>query len=69
MSEWQPIETAPRGVMLLFADMNAEWVKLWAFCGWRHEGLSGNFVQMPDGTARSATHWTHIPQPPEVPRV
>lgn len=63
--EWQPIETAPDGVMLLFADMQAAEARNWAFCGWRHNGLRGNAVQMPDRTAANATHWMPLPQPPK----
>jgi len=67
MSEWRPIETAPDGVMLLFADMEASEARHWVFCGWRQNGLRGNSVQMPDGTARSATHFTPLPEPPQEP--
>ena len=65
MTDWQPIETAPNGMMLLFADMDAAEARRWAFCGWRHSGLLANAVQMPDNTVRNATHWTHLPEPPE----
>ena len=61
---WMPIATAPHGVMLLFADMMATEARHWAFCGWRHSGLRGDSVQMPDSTARSATHWQHLPAHP-----
>lgn len=64
LSAWQPIATAPDGVMLLFADMKAREARHWAFCGWRHSGLRGDSVQMPDNTSRSATHWQHLPAPP-----
>ena len=65
---WQPIETAPDGVMLLFADMNAAEARHWVFCGWRHSGLRGDSVQMPDNTTRSATHWMPLPAAPQAPR-
>lgn len=65
MTTWQPIATAPHGAMLLFADMKAAEARHWAFCGWRHNGLRGNSVQMPDNTARTATHWMPLPPPPE----
>jgi hypothetical protein len=64
MSDWQPIETAPHGVMLLFADMKATEARHWVFCGWRHSGLRGDSVQMPSHSTRSATHWIPIPAPP-----
>jgi hypothetical protein len=64
LGAWLPIATAPDGVMLLFADMKATEARHWAFCGWRHSGLRGDSVQMPDNTARSATHWQHLPAPP-----
>ena len=64
LGAWQPIATAPDGVMLLFADMKAHEARRWAFCGWRHNGLKGDSVQMPDNTARTATHWQHLPTPP-----
>ena len=62
---WQPIETAPDGVMLLFANMNAAEARHWAFCGWRHSGMRCDSVQMPDNTTRSATHWRRLPAPPQ----
>ena len=65
MSEWQPISTAPHGVMLLFADMRAREARHWAFCGWRHSGLRRDSVQLPDNTAGSATHWMPLPAPPQ----
>lgn len=61
---WAPISTAPDGVMLLFVDMNAAEARHWVFCGWRHNGLRGNLVQMPDNKARTATHWRHLPAAP-----
>ena len=64
LGAWQPIDKAPYGVMMLFADMKASEARWWAFCGWRHSGLQGAYVQMPDNTARTATHWQHLPQPP-----
>ena len=67
VTAWQPIATAPDGAMLLFADMQADEVRHWVFCGWRHSGLRGNSVQMPNNTARSATHWTAVPAPPRRP--
>jgi hypothetical protein len=63
--EWQPIKTAPDGVMLLFADMKSREARHWAFCGWRHNGLHGNSVQLPDRIASNATHWMPIPPPPK----
>jgi hypothetical protein len=64
LGAWLPIATAPEGVMLLFADMRAAEARHWVFCGWRHSGLRGDLVQMPDNTVRTATHWTKLPAPP-----
>lgn len=64
LGAWKPIATAPDGVMLLFADMKAVEARHWAFCGWRHSALLKDAVQMPDNTARTATHWQHLPAPP-----
>ena len=63
-SGWQPIESAPDGVMLLFADMNAGEAKNWAHVGWRHSYLKSGFVQSPDNKNRTATHWMPLPTPP-----
>ena len=62
--DWQSIETAPDGVMLLLADMNTGEARHWVFCGWRHSGTRGNAVQMPNYTTRTATHWMPLPPPP-----
>jgi hypothetical protein len=60
-ANWLPMATAPDGEMLLFLDMAAQEVRHMYFCGWRHNGLRADSVQMPDNTARSATHWMRIP--------
>lgn len=65
--EWQPIETCPDGTMLLFANMMEQEARWWSFVGWRHNGLvAKNYVQMPDNTARKATHWMHLPPAPII---
>lgn len=63
---WQPIETAQDGEMLLFADMKAQEARYWAFCGWIHAGLIKDWVQMPNNTVRTATHWMPLPPIPKV---
>jgi len=60
--QWQPIETAPEGVMILCADMKAHEAKDWAFVAWLAGGkLCGHRCGMP-------THWMPLPRPPAPPQ-
>ena len=69
--EWQPIETAPRGVRILLCDDGIVFLGLWDDSlwgylgnpyGWREDGYSA------DGSYQSLspTHWMPLPHVPEV---
>jgi hypothetical protein len=66
MSEWQPIETAPRdGAVVLLADFNrptwkvysALWDTTWRKPSWRTIDNRGLYDK--------ATHWMPLPTPPK----
>lgn len=65
MGEWQPIESAPEGEMILLADITAQHARDWAFVGWRHADLNPREVQIANGSRKTATHWMPLPGPPE----
>lgn len=59
-SEWQPIETAPVGTMLLFCSIKAQEARDWCFVDWRVDG------RLQSGHARAEpTHWMPLPAPPK----
>ena len=61
VSEWQPIETAPEGVMLLFCSMSATIESRdWCFVDWLVNGRTCSGVRR-FGTP---THWMPLPEPP-----
>lgn len=60
MMEWQPIETAPKGAMTLFCNMDEGDVSKWCFVDW----IAGEkFVLHPKC---GATHWMPLPEPPQA---
>jgi hypothetical protein len=68
MSEWQPIETAPKEGPLIDIWFNG---KRWADCHydsicdeWRTLSPGGRLVSV---KARHVTHWMHRPSPPQEP--
>lgn len=65
--EWRPIETAPKGTMILLADMTAKEARHWAFVGWKHNWNTAGHVETPSALNRRATHWKPLPPPPEAP--
>lgn len=61
LKTWQPIETAPEGVMILCANMKATLARDWAYVGWIAGGkICGNRMDMP-------THWMPLPAAPGAP--
>ena len=58
--EWQPIETAPSGTMILICSMVTQEVNRWAFVDWV---VNGGFVLHPKW---SGTHWMPLPEPPNA---
>lgn len=57
--QWEPIETAPRG-LVLFCDMNASELRNSFFVDWMVDGkFCGN-------RHHTATHWHPLPNPPET---
>ena len=69
MSNWQPIESAPKdGTVILLSDGNSTeagwWVPddinyPWIFADPRFSGNTNAFA------AKYATHWMPLPEPPE----
>ena len=69
MSEWQPIETAPKdGTPILVAENSRDYpfIAYWGYVGrftssekmW----IGHDFGAMPEG---SVNHWMPLPEPPE----
>jgi len=58
---WQPIESAPNGTMVLFANMSPRiQASEWCFVAWMADGkLCGHRMDKP-------THWMQLPKPPEA---
>ena len=58
---WQPIESAPNGTMVLFANMSPRiQASEWCFVAWMADGkLCGHRMDKP-------THWMPLPTPPEA---
>lgn len=56
--EWQPISSAPEGVMTLWCSMKTQDVSRWCFVDWR---AGGRFMMHPKW---EATHWMPLPDPP-----
>lgn len=74
MSEWQPIETAPKGegVLLLFGIIDPcemlNWHKPVQFVGyWDHiDGAWCTMATTFNGPFAQPTHWQPLPPPPET---
>ncbi len=59
MSEWQPIETAPKdGTEVILGN----WIRKWVLVGYWHRGG----WQVDSGTV-TPTHWQAFPAPPPQP--
>lgn len=69
MSEWQPIETAPRDgteVILYFPEWCGEKNMVeTGFWDQRYDGDINAAWEFAYGSGDSATHWMPIPAPPE----
>lgn len=62
MSDWQPIETAPRdGTWLLLTGEGHVGAGLWLFGEWRDLGDIG----WGGMTEPTITHWMPLPEPPQ----
>jgi len=65
MTDWQPIETAPRdGTRILV--FREDWVEDIAVCYWLRE--LGEFIPIQGTVFIGATHWMPTPPPPKVTR-
>jgi hypothetical protein len=56
--DWQPIVTAPSGVVSLFCDMDADEIRHLFFVDWV---VDGSFC---GDSRRKATHWMPLPELP-----
>lgn len=72
MSEWQPIETAPKDgtlVIGIWFDEYAEPAPRWVFHCCRYVEWSTDFWRWQDdytdGVSISPTHWVLAPEPPK----
>lgn len=81
MSEWQPIETAPKdGTHILIArlddDVGMGAIEITEWCvsrSYRYEPVEGTdlFMRIEEarafwnGNGHRATHWMHLPPPPK----
>ncbi len=62
---WQPIETAPKGtIILIFDPRNERPISVGA---WGHLGLGeaySRWYALPGAYGRKPTHWMPLPKPP-----
>ena len=69
MTEWQPIETAPRdGTCILLGCFTVENPNYQVTAFWNPDFFLGSPWDSPDGTAWAAdyfTHWMPLPEPPK----
>ena len=70
MSEWKPIETAPKGEWVLLFEPDAEfgtvdmthWIAKWRYSDWDE----GWFDQDDALVVSNPTHWMPLPAPPQA---
>jgi hypothetical protein len=67
MSDWQPIESAPKdGTTILLGHASfkpeAAW---WEYCSWFEGWCSGGFRSDMYGPGFDPTHWMPLPPPPK----
>lgn len=61
MSEWQPIETAPKdGSQFLASDITGYHFNCW----WENEGYEARWMDEIDSEP-NPTHWMPLPPPPQ----
>lgn len=62
-SEWQPIETAPRDQMFIWAmpKLDGQWG-----LGLAYRNVSGGWSDAYGAATKGATHWTPLPAPPAI---
>jgi hypothetical protein len=73
MSEWQPIETAPKakpnrsGPSILVWDGRAIGIAQWCNGSWRYQAGPDDAAYSdfdPDPICKNPTHWMPLPEPP-----
>lgn len=65
MSEWKPIESAPRNLHVLTYNAKSNYPHLVEECCWIAEcDEDGDWVIMLDGQICEPTHWMPLPPPP-----
>ncbi len=69
MSDWQPIETAPRDEVVVMLYCPASWDTEGVRVGWMSEGhwydCESSWTPLTDIYGQ-ATHWQPLPSPPET---
>lgn len=76
MSEWQPIETAPKdGARVILGNANGIWMADWRpvyvsgyqpECPWSSAMLNHDHMVDKSGRYSPPTHWMPLPPPPGV---
>jgi len=66
MSEWQPIDTAPRdGTIVLAAQGSTIDTMFWTMSAWADGGGWVNNINRSDTYVFDPTHWMPLPEPPK----
>jgi hypothetical protein len=72
MSEWQPIESAPRDACVILLCVPGAFGTQWVGAGWYDENHDGwwevntHYSDAQDGQIHNPTHWMLFPPPPET---
>jgi hypothetical protein len=66
MSDWQPIDTAPKdGTRVLLYDRFCREPEHARFVGvWWGQGMPPRWVSCPGAFSKRPTHWRPLPEPP-----
>lgn len=66
MSDWQPIETAPKDGMTVFAQNSETGQRGMVYFNSQGEWeMVDGLTNMPMGVGFYPTHWMHLPEPPK----
>ncbi len=65
MSEWQPIESAPRGGASFLAYEEGAYYRAYFLPASEEESIVGAVCKQPVVYSPEPTHWMPLPEPPE----